>query len=350
MKTDSNSAPVESLLAGMTLREKVGQLFIVRPEALDPSGVTEVTAGLAAALKEYPVGGLSLFAANLVSPLQITAFNRALRESCAITPFLAIDEEGGEVSRLSNHGSFDLPQYKNAASISDVPEATEMGRTIGAYLREFGFNLNFAPVADVNTNPTNPIIGTRSFSPDPETAAAHAFAMAEGLTQQGIIPTYKHFPGHGDTQQDSHKGIAVSGKTAEEQMRCEWIPFRRATARDCIMVGHVALPAITGSMIPATLSKQVVTGILKELLGFQGLIMTDGMEMGGIANDYASGEAAIAALRAGCHIILIPENFRDAFRAVLDAVSSGQLSEAWLDETVRKILLFKQAWHLLPLD
>ena len=341
---------VESLMAEMTLEEKVGQLFIVRPEALDATGTTGMTDGLAAALETYPVCGFIFFGSNITDPQQITGFTQALQEASHIPLFLSVDEEGGTVARLANHKAFDLPRYKNAASIQDEAAALDMGSTIGAYLREYGFNLDFAPVADVNTNPKNPVIGKRAFSTEPETAAALAAAMAKGLTKQGIIPTYKHFPGHGDTAQDSHTNLAVSHKTYEELMACEWIPFTEATPMDFVMVGHIALPEITGTITPATLSREIVTGILKEQLGFEGLVITDALEMGAITAQYSSGEAAVAALQAGCHILLIPENFHEAFQAVVDAVRAGPLTESWLDETVEQILLFKQGWNLLPQD
>jgi beta-N-acetylhexosaminidase len=174
-----------------------------------------------------------------------------------------------------------------------------------------------------------------------------AAAFAAGLREQGICPTFKHFPGHGDTAQDSHSGLAVSYKTREELEICEWIPFREATSGDLVMTAHVALPEITGDMTPATLSREIVTGILREELGFAGLIITDAMNMGAIVETYGSAEAAVAALRAGCDIILMPENLPEAFDAVIAALEDGRLTEEWLDDTVRRILEFKQTHGIL---
>jgi beta-N-acetylhexosaminidase len=338
--------PMDILLESMTLREKVGQLFIARAEQLLPEAgfITEVTPELETALTEYPLGGIILFADNVVTPEQLLALNAGLSEVSEIPPFIAVDEEGGLVARLAKNRAFHLPRYTSAMDVgaSGNPEdALEMGRTIGGYLAEYGFNLDFAPVADVHTNPKNPVIGTRAFSTDPVVAAQMAAAFADGLEENGIIATFKHFPGHGDTAEDSHSGIAVVYKTKDALESYEFLPFREATARDMVMVAHVALPNVTGDMTPATLSRPIVTGILKEELGFDGLVITDAMEMGAIVETYGSGTAAVAALQAGCHIILIPQNLPEAFDAVLAALEDGTLTTQWLDDTVRKILEFK---------
>ena len=338
--------PMDILLESMTLREKVGQLFIARAEQLLPEAgfITEVTPELETALTEYPLGGIILFADNVVTPEQLLALNAGLSEVSEIPLFIAVDEEGGLVARLAKNRAFHLPRYTSAMDVgaSGNPEdALEMGRTIGGYLAEYGFNLDFAPVADVHTNPKNPVIGTRAFSTDPVVAAQMAAAFADGLEENGIIATFKHFPGHGDTAEDSHSGLAVVYKTKDALESCEFLPFREATARDMVMVAHVALPNVTGDMTPATLSRPIVTGILKEELGFDGLVITDAMEMGAIVETYGSGTAAVAALEAGCHIILIPQNLPEAFDAVLAALEDGTLTMEWLDDTVRKILEFK---------
>lgn len=349
-ETTAAPDPVGEMLANMSLREKVGQLFIVRPEALEPGleDCTEITDGIQTALSQYPVGGFVLFSGNLVSPEQVTGLNAALQNACTIAPFLSVDEEGGLVARLANHKGFSLPKFDSAAAIAGADAAREMGRTIGAYLRDYGFNLNFAPVADVNTNPDNPVIGTRAFSSDPAIAGQMASAMAEGLREEGIIPTFKHFPGHGDTAEDSHAKIAVSHKTEAELAACEFVPFTWTLSTDCVMIGHIALPEITGTLAPATLSRLIVTGLLKEQLGFQGLIITDALDMEAITGAYSSAEAAVLALQAGCDLILMPDNLPDAFEGVMDALEDGRLKEEWLEETVRKILQFKLHHGIIP--
>lgn len=347
---------IEGILAGMTLREKVGQLFIVRPNAIyeiatgDDDGnalVTELTDPMREALTRYPVGGVAMFWQNISDPEQITAFIDDLQSASEIPLFIALDEEGGLVARLANNGAFHLPKYESAAAVAlegDPEAAAEMGRTIGAYLIRYGFNMDFAPVSDVNTNPDNSVIGDRSFSTDPVIAAAMAAAMADGLRQEGIIPTFKHFPGHGDTAQDSHVGTAVSLKTREEMEICEWVPFLEAGDDDCVMVGHISAPNITGNGLPATLSYQLVTGILRKSLGFEGLIITDALEMGAITGEYGCGTAAVMAFKAGSDILLMPEDLDEAIDAILSAVESGEISVERVDASVRRILTFKAAY------
>lgn len=347
---------VTSLLREMTLRQKVGQLFIVHPDSLDPPPdpakkcATACTPAMIRAMENYPVGGIIMFAENIESPRQLKKFNADLQACSEIPLFLCVDEEGGLVSRLANHKAFNLPKYKSVASVgkSGAPaKALEMGRTIGAYLKEYGFNVNFAPVADVNTNPKNTIIGTRAFSPKPETAGQMASAMADGLREAGIIPTFKHFPGHGDTVEDSHDALAVSRKTAAELAACEWLPFESATADDVIMVGHIALLNVLSDRTPASMSPEVVTGILKNQLGFQGLVITDSLEMGAITDLYTSDKAAISAVKAGCDLILMPANLEKAFDALVNAYETGELDTADLDATVERILRFKERHGIL---
>ena len=347
---------VTSLMQEMTLRQKVGQLFIVHPDSLDPPPdpaekcAVSCTPAMMEAMEKYPVGGIIMFGENIESPEQIKRFNADLQACSDIPLFLCVDEEGGLVARLANHKAFDLPKYRSAAAVGksgDPDKALEMGRNIGAYLKEYGFNVDFAPVADVNTNPKNTIIGNRAFSSRPDTAAAMAAAMAEGLREQGIIATFKHFPGHGDTAEDSHDGLAVSGKPAEELAQCEWIPFASATEDDMVMVGHIALPAILNDRTPASLSPEVVTGILKNQLGFQGLVITDSLEMGAITDLYTSDKAALGALKAGCDLILMPANLETAFEAVVEACETGELSKNDLDAAVERILRFKEQHGLL---
>ena len=259
------------------------------------------------------------------------------------TPLLiAVDEEGGAVARLANHPAFDLPQYESAAAVGasgDPADACAMGQTIGAYLKEYGFNMDFAPDADVNTNPDNPIIGTRAFSSDAATAAEMAAAAADGLRTSGILPTLKHFPGHGDTAEDSHTALAVTYKTLDELQACELLPFAEDTGLHAVMVGHIAAPNVTGDGTPATLSPQLVALIPD---AENTLIVTDSLAMDAITAAYTPGEAAVQALQAGCDVLLMPNSLPEAYAAVLEAVQNGTISEERLDRSVNKILLYKQ--------
>lgn len=357
---------VEVLLQQMTLRQKVGQLFMVRPDALDPSlpqeeiddetaeGVCRMTDAMRQSLEQYPVGGICQFGKNITDPQQIAAFNGELQEASTLPLLITVDEEGGRVARLANNDAFDLPRYESALAVGNTgdPEAArQMGRTIGAYLRDYGFTMDFAPVADVWTNPENTVIGDRAFSREAHTAAVMAEAMAQGLREEGILPTYKHFPGHGDTAQDSHNGLASTNRTEDEMRECEWLPFLRKVqptqnmAR-AIMVGHIATPALGETGIPASLSHRMVTDVLRGqlLAGEEVLVVTDSLAMGAITQQYTPAQASVQALQAGCDILLMPDGLAEAFEGVVAAVEEGTITQTRLDESVRRILRYKQQY------
>ena len=356
------SVDVEQLLANMTPEEKVGQLFFVRPDALDPNqttaqindsdaaGVTEMSVTIGNMLVRYPVGGVVLFDKNIRSPEQLTAFVDALQSASKTPLFIAVDEEGGIVTRLARNPNFELPGYESAAAVGAAgePAAENMGSTIGAYLKRYGISMDFAPVADVSTNPANPVIRSRAFSADPEQAAIMAGAMARGLSREGIIPTFKHFPGHGDTDEDSHLAVAVTNKTRAQLRECEWIPYERCDLTGCaVMVGHIAVPEITGDMTPASLSPKLVTDCLRGELGFTGLVITDSLAMQAVTWTWTPEEAAVKAVLAGCDVLLMSADLRLGYNAVLDAVRQGVISPERLDESVRRILEYKVRAELI---
>ncbi len=362
--SDKKAERVQELIDSMTPEEKVGQLFIVFPEALsgkdgytglnDSAGsdtVTSATANVKAAIGKYHIGGIVMFAQNIRTPSQITQFNKDLQDASDIPLFIAVDEEGGTVARLARNSSFKLTKYKSAAAVAesgDTDDAYNMGKTIGAYLKEYGFNLDFAPVADVNSNPDNPVIGRRSFSPDPEIAASMADACAKGLKSQGIMPTFKHFPGHGDTAEDSHKSLAVNSHSLDRLMKDDWLPYLNSDLSDCaVMVGHIALPNVTGESISAALSRTVVTDYLRGTVGFNGPVITDSLKMQGVTDYFETGTAAIKAIQAGCDIILMPQNFFTAYNAVLDAVRNGEISGERIDESLHRILKAKADYGII---
>lgn len=359
-----NFADVQKLISSMSVEEKVGQLFIVFPEALagndgytglnDSAGkgaVTSAGSDVKAAIQKYHVGGIVMFAQNISTPSQITKFNSDLQAASDIPLFIAVDEEGGTVARLARNSSFNLTEYKSAASVAssgDTNDAYNMGKTIGKYLKKYGFNLDFAPVADVNSNPNNPVIGRRSFSSDPETAAKMANACAKGLKSQGIMPTFKHFPGHGDTAEDSHKSLAVNNHSLDRLMKDDWLPYLNSDLTGCaVMVGHIALPNAGAENISAALSKKVVDGYLRGTIGFNGLVITDSLKMQGVTDYYSTGEAAIMAINAGCDIILMPQNFGKAYAAVLEAVKDGTISEEHLNQSLYRILKAKSDYGII---
>ena len=226
----------------------------------------------------------------------------------------------------------------------DPKNAYECGNTIGTYLKHYGFDIDFAPVADVNTNPENIIIGQRAFSDKPEVAAGMVTNYLQGLKDAGITGCIKHFPGHGDTKADTHFGYASTQKTWAEMMDCEMVTFKAGIKWGCqlIMTAHIGAPKVTGSDIPSTLSSVVLQDKLRGELGYQNIIITDGMEMGAITKQFSSAEAAVRSIEAGVDIVLGPKNLVEAFDAVIDAVNKGSISEERINQSVRRILKLKQ--------
>ena len=240
-------------------------------------------------------------------------------------------------------GGIPQPDMQEIGNTQDPEEAYRVGETIGRYVKELGFNVDFAPVADVASNPDNQVIGSRSFGSDAGLVSQMVAREVQGMQEQGVSASLKHFPGHGDTSEDSHAETAVSKKTADELRNMEFLPFKAGIEAgvDMVMIGHISVPAITGSDIPASLSEQIITGCLREELGYQGIVVTDSMSMGAIVNTYTSADAAVRALQAGCDMLLMPQDFQAARQAVLDAVKDSVLSEERLDESLRRIFRVK---------
>ena len=366
---DNNNEPspnptdqVEQQLAQMTLREKVGQMFCIRPEALlvgmddlhdvTANAVTQLNDGMVSTDRNYPVGGIILYAHNIINPSQITTFTKQLH-SLPGDPLLCVDEEGGRVARIGRNKAFDVPHYASMGAIGatgDPTNAQQAGASIGSYLRFYGFDVDLAPVADVNTNPENVVIGDRAFSDNPTVAASMVEAFLNGIHSSHVVGCLKHFPGHGDTKADTHYGYAETQKTWQELLNCEMIPFKAGikAGAQFIMTAHIATPNITGNNNPATMSSVILQDKLRGELGFEGIIITDGMEMGAITNQYSNTEATLGAIKAGVDIVLGPHNYKKAFDAVVQAVEHGEISEQRIDESVRRILRVKQARSLWP--
>ena len=356
---------VESQLQKMTLREKVGQLFYVRPEVLDTTIHYGQTGGIDASTDDltkiklqavnatmkgvneiYPVGGVILYAHNIDYEAQLTAFISQIR-ALKGSPLLCIDEEGGRVARIGNNANFHVEKFESMDAIGktgDAKNAYYCGNTIGTYLKKYGFDIDFAPVADVNTNPENIVIGKRAFSDDPAVAAQMVISYLQGLNDAHIVGCIKHFPGHGDTKADTHYGYAQSLKTWNEMVDCEMVTFKAGIQWGCklIMTAHIGAPKVTGSDIPATMSSLILHDKLRKELGYQNIIITDAMEMGAITQQYTSAEAAVGSIKAGVDIVLGPQNFIEAFDAVVKAVEDGTLTEQRIDESVRRILKLKK--------
>lgn len=348
--------PVQTLLDSMDLDEKICQLFIVTPEALSGAGaVTEAPDHLDDALQQYPVGGIVLFSQNLVDEEQCQALLSAYQSASRIPLLVGVDEEGGLVSRLGAKDAMNVPEFPPMGTIGQSgrsDDAYAVGHTLGQSLRRLGFNLDFAPVADVNTNPDNPVIGTRAFSSDPEVAAQMVSACVRGFVETNTICCLKHFPGHGDTAEDSHSSAAATDKTLEQLREAEFLPFAAGITAGApmVMVGHISVPAVTGDATPATLSPSIVTGLLRETLGFGGVVVTDAMNMKAVSGQYPAGEAAVMALCAGCDMILMPDDLSAAISAVHDALADGRLTLERLDASVTRILALKLEYGILSLN
>jgi len=332
----------------MTIEEKAAQLFIVLPESLMEGAGSVTAAGTAAqeAINQIPVGGFIYMQNNLQSSEQVTSMlanvQKFSRERIGLPMFLCVDEEGGSVARIAGTGKFDVPGIESMAEIGlrqNADEAYEIGTTIGGYLSDLGFNVDFAPVADVLTNPENQVVKKRAFGSDAGVVSYMADAAAEGLMSQGILPCLKHFPGHGNTTADTHAGYAYSNKTKEELYECELIPFLKGIEHDVpfIMIGHISLPNVIGDDTPASLSSVIMQDLLREEMGYEGIIITDAFNMGAIVNQYSSAEAAVKALQAGADILLMPKDFSSAYEEVVSAMKDGRLPVERIDESLMRI-------------
>lgn len=335
----------QALMEQMTLEEKVCQMFIVTPEQL--TGIYPTTAAgetTKNAIEEYKVGGIIYFADNLVSVPQTRSMlenvQQYAKDSCGVGMFTAIDEEGGTVARaaqkLGTTSFYNMAYYGES---NDAGTGYNIGYTIGSDLHSLGFNLDFAPVADVNINPYNEL-GNRIFSDNPSIVANMATSVATGLQDAGVCATLKHFPGLGAEDGNTHEDSFVRiDRTIDQLRENEFIPFRTGIEAgvDFIMVSHQIVSGFEDNL-PADLSYTAVTEYLRDELGFDGIAVTDAQQMNTISNVYSSGEAAVMSVQAGIDIILMPENLQEAVDAVCDAVENGEISEDRIDESVTRIL------------
>lgn len=339
---------VDETLAGMTLHEKVCQMMFVTPEELTgEDGVTVAGDATRQALENYPVGGIVYFAKNLESQDQVKEMIDNSQKYSSIGLFVATDEEGGVVNRLMDTvgttyiGS--MYYYKDDGDET----AYENAYTIANDMSALGFNLDFAPVADVWSNPDNTVIGERAYSDDYAQAAELVGNAVKGFNDGGVMCTLKHFPGHGDTAEDSHYSSAYVHRTKEEIMADEMQPFRSGieAGAEFVMVGHLIVPDI--DEVPATLSYKIATGILRDELKFEGVAITDSFEMESIADNYSVDDAVVMSVKAGIDMILQPKDMASAVNSIEQAVADGELSEDRIDESVRRILTLKESRGLL---
>lgn len=347
---------VKDKVKSMSLEQKAAQLFFVTPE-----DITQVDAATVAgedtkkAYEQYPVGGIVYFSRNIQGPEQLSgmlAKTQDYAEEIAGVPvFLGVDEEGGEVSRVAGNKNFSVTEYESMRAIGDskdTSQAYDVGKTLASYLKELGFNIDFAPNADVITNSGNTVIGDRSFGEDPQLVADMASQVVKGLQDNGVSACLKHFPGHGGTIEDSHEGRAYTDKTLEEMEEKELLPFKEGIKADpdFIMAGHISIPKSLGDNTPASLSEKVLTGLLRDRYGYDGIIITDALNMKAVSGVYSPAEASVKAILAGADMLLMPDDFRAAYNGVLEAVEEGDLSEERIDASVERILRLKMEKYL----
>ena len=336
---------IDTMIAEMTIEEKVGQLIMVGFEG------TQANEAIETHIRKRFVGGIVLFSRNIQSPQQMAELTNELQRLAEATArqiplFIGIDQEGGWVIRLKE-GATVLPGNMALGATDSTELAERAGEITAVELAAVGVNLNFAPVMDVNNNPDNPVIGRRSFGESPELVSRLGVPYIQGLQRNGVLATAKHFPGHGDTTVDSHFDLPTVNHDLERIHALELQPFRAAIDADvaAIMTAHIIYPAFDADR-PATLSPTILTDLLRKELGFDGLLITDDMEMKAIDDRYRSGEAAVMAVEAGADIVMVlwtPAKQIEVFDALLSAVKSGRISQTRLDQSIERILKSKGA-------
>ncbi|MBQ1464667.1 MAG: glycoside hydrolase family 3 [Ruminococcus sp.] len=342
----------EELIEKMSLHEKVCQMFITSPEGLWGAS-TSAGSSAESAVKNYPIGGVILFAWNMENRSQTTGMLDELQtysfNACHAGMFTAVDEEGGFVARAAQKlGTTAFSNMAVYGESNDYNTAYNIGSTIGSDLSGIGFNLDFAPVADVNISPENEL-GSRIFSSDPEVVANMVSGVVSGLQDNGVCATLKHFPGLGAETGNTHNDSFVVIDRTMDQLRAEeFIPFSAGidAGADFVMVGHQITTAF-GDDLPGDLSYTAVTEVLREELGFEGIAVTDAQQMNTIVNVYGAGDAAVRSVKAGIDIILMPNDLGEAVSAIENAVNSGDISEERIDESLSRILSVKDSLGLL---
>lgn len=338
--------PIKEKMAVMTVEEKIGQMVIVGLDGYDNNNNSQKM------IEEYHVGGFILFKRNIQDSQQLLRLINSLKETNAVNKvplFFSIDEEGGKVSRMP--GEFqNLPSSKKIGEVDSGELSYQVGEIIGRKLNIFGFNMNFAPVMDINSNPKNPVIGDRAFGDKADIVSKLGVQTMKGLQSQNIISVIKHFPGHGDTSVDSHIGLPVVNNDLARLKSFELLPFIQAIENnvDAIMIAHILLPKID-PINPSSLSKTVINDILRGDLGFEGVVISDDMTMGAILENYDLGQAAVEAVNAGSDIVLVCHEFAkevEVINALREAVETGTITMERVEESVYRILKLKEKYGL----
>lgn len=338
----------------LTTEQKVAQLFIVRPESVVAGRYDDVVSAAGEttreALRERPVGGVAYFQRNLLNPDQTREMLARTREyaleACGIPPLLLVDEEGGTVARIGANEGFaveNVGDMRDVGLTGDVAHAEAVAARIGSYLADLGFTSDLAPVADIADNPEATTMLRRSFGDDPTLVASMVGAQVRGFAGEGILSCVKHFPGIGGSVGDPHDGSIRTDKTVDELMADELVPFVAAieAGAPMIMVGHLSCPRVTGGDLPASLSHEVMHDLLRERLGFHGVVLTDALDMAAVVRRFDSGRVCVEAFLAGADALLMPADLGAGYEAMLEAVRGREVSEERLDASVFRIVLMK---------
>lgn len=336
-----NNDQVRKLLENMTLEQKIGQMLMISYRS------PIVDTNLINILNEVKPGGFILFSENFESYEQTINLIAEINETSDIPMFISIDQEGGRVQRLNSLTDNIVTVFPSMLELGNTNNSYlsyQVGRALGEELGVFGINMNFAPVLDIYSNPNNTLIGDRAFGTSSQVVSKMALSFAKGLEGTGIIPVYKHFPGHGDTLEDSHYDLPIINKTKEELMNFELLPFINAINKgaDVIMIGHLSVPKITKDNTPASLSKEIITDLLIKELGFDGLVITDALNMDALTKNYTEKEIYVNAINAGADILLMPTSIKDAVQIIKEAVIKRDISEDRINVSVEKILRMKE--------
>lgn len=337
---------IKEQIDSMTLEEKLGQLLIV---GFEGTKINEDTTSL---IEELKVGGIIFFKRNIENGeqvLELTNGLKSLNKNNKISLFVSIDEEGGQVSRLPKEYER-LPEARKIGDLNNEDTSFKYGELLGLRLNSLGFNLDYAPVMDINSNPDNPVIGNRAFGSTPELVSKHGIQIIKGLKSQNIINSIKHFPGHGDTSTDSHINLPIINKTVEEMREFEFIPFARSIEEgvDMVMVAHILFPEIDKKN-PSTMSKQIINGLLREELEFEGVVISDDLTMGAITENYSLEEATLKFFQSGGDIALIchgVDNPKKVINYIKSSIKSGDISMEDINHKLYRILSVKDKYNL----
>ena len=334
--SDEDCKWVEDTIASMDIDEKIGQLFF-------NMGSSRTEDYLKMTVNDYHIGGIRY---NPGTADEIYEQNRILQENSKIPLIIAIDQEGGRVQRIKNMSDVNvqtIPAMLELGKTNDTTLSYDVGAVLAKEIAAFGINTDFAPTLDIFSNPNNTVIGNRAFGTDSQTVINMALPFANGMESQGIIPTFKHFPGHGDTTSDSHVELPVVTKTKEELYQNELLTFKAAIESNAqmIMTAHIALPNVTGDYTPATLSKVIINDILRGELGFEGVVITDAINMRALRDNYILEEICNYSINAGVDIILMPLDPIEASNTIENLVNNGTISEERINESVNRILTLK---------